>query len=337
MKISVVTTLYHSASHLEEFYARAGKAVAALTSDYEIIFVNDGSPDHSLDVAVALFERDPRVKVIDLSRNFNHHKAVMTGLAHATGDLVFHIDCDLEEEPELLVRFLETMKKANADVVFGVRQSRKGGLCERLSGRIFWWMFNRLADCAVPANRISACLMSRRYVRSLVAHREREVFLAGLQAITGFKQATVAANTQWRGRTTYSLRKRAALFINAITAFSNKPLVFIFYLGSAISLISTIAALYLIVRRLFFGIYLEGWPSLIVSVWLLGGLIIFCLGVIGIYLSKIFIESKQRPYTVIREIYEREETAARDNPGALMPCAAVSKEQTRNGVFNETG
>jgi putative glycosyltransferase len=309
MDLSIVTTLYHSAGHLEEFYRRMCRAAEQITDDFEIVFVNDGSPDHSLDVALALFERDPRVKVVDLSRNFSHHKAMMTGFLHARGELVFQIDCDLEEEPELLGRFYATMVESEADVVFGVRQKRKGGFLERIGGQVFWWLFNRLASCSIPANRICATLMSRRYVDSLVAHQEREVFLAGLQALNGFKQVSVVAETHWRGRSTYTLAKRVALFVNAITAFSSKPLVYIFYLGSAISLVATAAALYLIVRRLFFGAYLDGWPSLIVSIWLLGGLTIFSLGVIGIYLAKMFVEIKQRPYTIVRQIYDHSDPA----------------------------
>jgi putative glycosyltransferase len=147
--------------------------------------------------------------------------------------------------------------------------------------------------------------MTHRYVASLVEHKEREIFLAGLWAITGFKQVAVSVKKHRKRTSTYSMGRKVSVLVNSITSFSNKPLVFVFYVGCVIVFLSSIAALYLIVRRIFFGVLLAGWPSLIVSVWLLGGLTIFCLGVIGIYLSKIFMETKQRPYTIIRRIYER--------------------------------
>ena len=306
MKLSIVTTMYYSAPYINEFYARICAAAEKITSDYEIIFVNDGSPDDSLDIAVALYEKDPKVRVVDFSRNFGHHKAMMTGLMHAKGELVFLIDCDLEEAPELLEKFYaEYMKNNDADVVYGVQKARKGGFVEKISGNIFYWMFNLFSSYPVPPNLVTARLMSKRYVDSLVKHKDREVFMAGLWAITGFKQVPLMVTKHDKGNSSYDPRKKIFLLVNSITSFSNKPLLFIFYLGSTILFISSLAALYLIIRKVFFGAILAGWPSLMVTIWLLGGLTIFCVGVIGIYLSRVFMETKERPYTIIRQIYER--------------------------------
>ncbi len=284
-------------------------AAEKITPDFEILFVNDGSPDHALQVAQSLFAGDRRVKIIDLSRNFGHHKAMMTGLAHASGEWVFKIDCDLEESPEALQQFWEERQRTGVDVVYGVQRARKGRLFERLSGGLFWRVFNLLSDQPVPANLVTACLMSRRYVAALVQHQDREIFLAGLSALTGFAQTPLVIDKLDKGSSTYGLRRKAAMLVNAITSFSSKPLIFIFYLGCLILLISGSAGVYLVVRRLFFGGYLEGWPSLIVSVWFLGGLTIFCLGVIGIYLSKVFMETKRRPFTIVRDVYEHTKPA----------------------------
>lgn len=305
MDLAIVTTLYSSSAYLEEFYHRIRAEAERITPDYELIFVNDGSPDNSLEIALSLYERDARIKVIDLSRNFGHHKAIMTGLSHASGDLVFLIDCDLEEEPELLGIFRDELQRTGADVVYGVQQARKGGFLERFTGSLFYKLLNILSYYPVPSNAIAARLMTKRYVSSLVQHRDREVFLAGLWAITGFEQVPVAVDKKHKGSSTYDLARKLSIFVNSITSFSSKPLVFIFYLGCIILLLSSLAALYLIVKALSLGTYLAGWPSLIVSVWLLGGLTVFCMGIIGIYLSKIFTETKERPYTVIRRIYER--------------------------------
>ena len=304
MDLSIVTTLYYSAPYLDEFYARLRATAEGLAVNFEIVLVNDGSPDDSLQKAIALHRRDKRVKVIDLSRNFGHHKAMMTGLTHACGELVFLVDSDLEEEPELLETFYRKLKATEVDVVFGVQQRRKGGLFERVSGAMFFRVFNALSTHPIPPNLITARLMTRKYVKALVQHRERETMIAGLWTITGFKQVSLPVAKHLKTSSTYDLRRKVSQLVNAITSFSSKPLDMIFYLGCVILFFSIIAAVDLIIRKLFFGALLQGWASLIVSVWLLGGLTIFCLGVIGIYLSKIFIEVKQRPYAIVKEVYE---------------------------------
>lgn len=305
VRLSIVTTLYCSADHLREFHERISAAARRVTDDYELIFVNDGSPDGSLDVALDLFRRDHRVRVIDLSRNFRHHKATLTGLAHARGELVFKIDCDLEEAPELLPEFCEVLQRhPDADAVFGVQQRRKGRWFERLSGSLFYRVFNFLSDTRVPENQCSARLMTRRFVESLTAHRDREVFMSGLLALTGYRQIAHPVTKHDKGSSTYGLGRKLALAVTAVTSFSSRPLVMIFHLGMLIFLGAAIAALCLIVRRLAFGGVLTGWASLIVSIWLLGGITIFCIGLLGVYLATMFSEIKPRPYTIVRRIYE---------------------------------
>ena len=306
MELSIVTCLFYSAPYIEEFYTRISAMAQKITDDYEIIFVNDGSPDNSLEIAISLFEKDEKVKVIDLSRNYQHHKAAMTGLEHTSGSLVFAISCDLEEEPELLGTFYEEMtKNPDADVIYGVQETRKGGVFERISGGLFYSLFNMLSTEPIPPNRTSASIMTRRYVQSLVQHKEREVFLGGLTTITGYNQVPIIVKKSSKGSSTYTLRRKIALFVNAITSFSNKPLIYIFYIGCIISFLSGVSGLYLVLRKLFFGGVLVGWSSVMASLWFLVGLSIFCLGIIGIYLSKIFVEVKQRPYTIVRHFYER--------------------------------
>ncbi len=305
--ISVVTTMYQSAPYLEEFYQRISQVVQRITDDYEIIFVNDGSPDGSLEMAVSLVDRDNRVKVVDLSRNFGHHKAIMAGLGQSQGELIFLMDCDLEEEPELLPVFEQKMKETGADVVYGVQSSRKGNWLERVTGYLFYTFFNLLSTYPIPANAATIRLMTRRYVNSLAQHKDREIFIAGLWVITGYEQIPLNIQKKSKGSSAYTFKRKLSLTLNSITSFSNKPLIYISYLGIIISFIAGIAAFYLIIQAMFFGGYLLGWPSLIVSVWMLGGLTIFCLGIIGVYLAKIYMETKDRPVSVIRHIYEHQE------------------------------
>lgn len=304
MQLSVVTTMYYSAPYINQFYDAITAEAGKITQDYEIVIVNDGSPDEALDIAIELHQRDSHVRVIDLSRNFGHHRAIMTGFAQARGDLVFFIDCDLEIRPETLCDFYAEYQNTHADVVYAVQQSRHDSLADKIAGSWFYTIFNWLSHESLPQNLTTARLMSRRFITALLEHREREMMIGGLWVITGFKQVPITVDKASKGSSTYNFPRKINLMVNAITAFSSRPLIFVFYLGCVIILLSTIAAIILAIRAITLG-FLPGWPSLIVSVWLLGGLTIFCLGIIGIYLSKIFTEVKQRPYSIIRDIYEQ--------------------------------
>jgi putative glycosyltransferase len=304
MKLSIVATLYQSAPYIVEFYQRASNVARKLVgNEYEIVFVNDGSPDNSLDIAVQLTNSDSHVVVVDLSRNFGHHKAMMTGLAHAKGQQVFLIDSDLEEEPEWLISFSHQLGQEHCDVVFGVQNSRKGSRVERWSGFLFWKIINALSGLSLPENVVTARLMTRQYVDALLLHDEREVFMAGLWLITGFNQQPQIVQKHNTSESTYTFRRKISLLVNSVTSFSNLPLIGIFYIGTIIVLIAGFYTALLITNWLFFAQPLNGWTSLMASIWLLGGLVISFIGVIGIYLSKIFSETKRRPYSIVRKIY----------------------------------
>ncbi|MEW6079013.1 MAG: glycosyltransferase family 2 protein [Thermodesulfobacteriota bacterium] len=306
MDISVVTTLYYSEPYINEFYERISGALQSITNDYEIVFVNDGSPDNSLGAALGIHEKDSRVKIVDLSRNFGHHKAVMTGLSLTTGDLVFLIDIDLEEEPELLNKCHEVFKKTNdVDVVYCVQEKRKGKLFERISGSAYYFLFNLLSSNYLPPNLIMARLMTRKYVQALIMHKESEVELGGIYSITGFKQISLTVKKGSKDKTTYTLRKKLSLTIKSITGFSNRPLIYIAVLGAFILFLSFLYALYVFLVRVFVGEAPSGYMTIVLSIWFLGGLTIFSIGVIAIYLSVIFTEVKNRPYTIIKNIYQK--------------------------------
>lgn len=307
MELSIVTTLYYSAPHLNEFYQRIVAEVEKVTKDFEIILVNDGSPDNSLEIAIGLFEKDPRVKIIDLSRNFGHHNAMLTGLAETKGEKVFLIDCDLEEEPELFGQFYEKMKLSQAEVVLGIQKKRKGDFFERISGGVFWKLISVLSHYPIPRNQLVCRLMTRQYISALLEHQETEIFFPGICAITGFKQIPLPVHKYSKSSSTYTFKKKLSQALNAVTSFSALPLVFVFYMGTFITLLAGSYATWLVARRILFKIYLQGWLSTVVSIWLLSGIIIFCIGVTGIYLSKVFMEVKQRPKTIIRKRYEHQE------------------------------
>ena len=314
MKLSIVATLYQSAAHIIEFHQRASAAARQLAGeDYEIVLVNDGSPDNSLELAVQLTEEDSHTVVVDLSRNFGHHKAMMTGLEHSQGERVFLLDSDLEEEPEWLHEFGRIMDKESCDTVYGIQEKRKGGIFEKVTGGFFYRVFRLFTGIAQPNNIVTARLMTRRYVDALLLHRERELNIGGLWITTGFKQCQQSVQKHSTSPTTYSLLQKFRHLVNAITSFSSLPLVFTFYTGLLISLTALGYIVYLVFLYMFIASPPEGYTSIIASIWLFSGLIIFFIGMQGIYISKMFSEVKQRPYTIVREIYRQSQEVPDDN------------------------
>ncbi|MDC0922912.1 glycosyltransferase family 2 protein [Gammaproteobacteria bacterium] len=306
MKLSIVTTLYASAKYVNEFYSRVSKTAGDLFGDdFEIIFVNDGSPDNSLELCLDLMRHDPKVKIVDLSRNFGHHKAMMTGLKDATGGLVFLIDIDLEEQPEWLEPFKKQLTDEGLDVVYGVQSKRKGNFFEKFTGFIFYRLFRLFTKLDQPNNITTARLMTYSYVQALISHEERELNIGGLWMITGFKQAYQTIVKLSSSPSVYTKSNKFSHFINSITSFSSLPLRIAFYSGL---FISGTAFLFISYQLYLYSFYSppEGYISVIASIWFFSGLIIFFNSIQGIYISKIFMEVKQRPYTIVKKKYQKD-------------------------------
>ncbi|TAL63543.1 MAG: glycosyltransferase, partial [Bacteroidetes bacterium] len=181
MKLSIVTTLYKSAPFIEEFHRRITAEAQKITEDYEIIMVDDGSPDNSLEVALDILKKDSHLRIIELSRNFGHHKAMITGLEHTSGELIFLIDVDLEEPPELLGRFYNTLSDGGWDVIYGYQeQQRKGSWFEKYCGGLAWWLVDLMLPVKIPHNHSTVRLMTRNYTQALVHHKEHKTAIGGL-------------------------------------------------------------------------------------------------------------------------------------------------------------
>jgi len=305
LKLSIVSTLYYSQNYLDEFCGRCIQTAQKITDDIEFILVNDGSPDQSLQKALAIQQKHSFVTIVDLSRNFGHHRAIMTGLQQATGDYVFLIDCDLEESPELLEAFYQKMQSDNSlDVVYGLQTKRKGNWFERFSGRMFYKLLSVLTSVEYPSDTFTARLMTRRYVQSVLRYPEKELDIWGVFVLTGYNQAGVPATKGFKGKSTYSFYKKLRMAVEIITSLSHRPLYLTFLLGIFITFISLGIIASLIYRKWINNIDVEGWASILASVWFLGGLVLMVLGVIAIYLSKIFLEIKNRPLTIVKEVYK---------------------------------
>jgi putative glycosyltransferase len=304
LALSIVTSLYKSEPYIEEFYRRVTQTVGKLNvPTYEIVFVNDGSPDRAKDLALIFLAADPHVVLVDLSRNFGHHKALLTGLAYARGERIFLLDSDLEEDPELLVQLAEEMDRRGCDVVYSMQETRRGGWFERISGHLYYWTMNAVSGIDFPSNLLTLRLMTRRYVESLLLYREREVLLNGIAHLTGYEQAIVLVAKHRRNTSTYSFARRLGLVLLSAISFSDRPLKWIFYTGFGITFLGFIYMAYILIRYLSFGIGVSGFTSIIISIWLIGGITFLFLGTIGIYIATIFSETKQRPNTIVRAVY----------------------------------
>ncbi len=305
MKLSIVTTLYYSEPFLNEFHRRITASALSITSDYELIYVNDGSPDKVLQLAIEQQKQDLKIIIIDLSRNFGHHQAGMIGLSQATGDYVFLIDCDLEEAPELLETFwTELARQTNLDMLYGVQADRKGQMFERYSGSFFYSLFNRLSTVKIPENLLTVRLMSQRFVSVIIGYKEKNLFLGGLMAHAGFEQRSMTVKKASRQHRTYTLTKQLGLFSSSITAFSSKPLVFILYIGLVLLMLSSLATLLFMGKMVFFSSSgLTELQIVLLAISFLSGIIISCTGVLGVYLAKIHEEVKQRPLAIIKKVY----------------------------------
>ncbi len=246
---------------------------------------------------------------------------MMTGLAHATGDLVFLIDSDLEEQPEDLARLHQRFAQGDCDVVYGVQQVRRGGLIERTSGALFFTLTAALSDHPVPRNLFTSRLMTRDYVRALLRHRDREFSISHLWQVTGFRQQPVTLEKLSLSPTSYKLGHRVRMAVRDITTTSSRLLYLIFYVGVSIFCLSVAVILYFLGRYFTSGIGVDGFTSEIVSIWFLGGLITLILGILGIYIANILAETKRRPYTIVRRVYRTE------NPASAAPNLALVQRE----------
>lgn len=304
-EISIVSMVYRSRPYLAEFLAGCLEALREIECRrFEIVLVNDGSPDDSLHYLIERQTDIPQLVLVDLSRNFGHHAAAQAGLAHARGDLVFLIDCDLEVSPAVLPRFYQKLRASGCDVVYGYQNARRGGPLERIAGALFWKGLNLLSDTPIPENVVTERIMTRRFVVNLLQLGDRNLFFGGMMSWTGFDQIGMPVDKgRRRGPSTYTLMKRLGLLVNAVSSFSAKPLYLLFNVGIVITLASLAYAAYLVFRKIAFGDTLIGFTSLMGLMAMTLGVLTTGLGLLGIYLGKVYTQVQNRPTYIVRDIY----------------------------------
>ncbi len=304
-QISIVATMYRSRVFLERFLAECLQALGELQcTAFEMVLVNDGSPDDSLAYAIERRKDIPQLVVVDLSRNFGHHYAMQAGLSHARGDLIFLIDCDLEVSPLKLPEFKRKLDASSSDMVYGYQEARKGGFFEKASGGFFYKAFNLLSDVKIPENIATERIMTRRYVDALLQLGDRNLFLGGMMSWAGFQQLGLPlTKTQREGKSSYTLLRRIHLMVNAVSSFSSQPLVWMFNIGLTITTLSFLFVSYLVLRKIFFDDALLGFTSMVALTALSLGIMTTGLGIIGIYLGKVFTQVQNRPTYIVKDVY----------------------------------
>jgi len=301
-RISLVIPAYNEEENLENLYRELIPVLESLDKSFEILFVDDGSTDHSFEMIKRLHERDERVKGISLSRNFGHQVALVAGLENASGEVVVMMDADFQHPPEV-IKTLYQKYQEGYDIVNTRRLQTEGILFfKRFSSWCYYKLINLLSDFRIEASSSDFRLMNRRAVEAFLQFQEKNRFNRGLISWMGFKQDVVEykAPPRIRGRSKYTMRKMLSFGLDGLTSFSSKPLRISFYTGFLIFLAGIAYAIYVIINH-FKGLTIPGWTSTVLIILLIGGFQLLSLGIIGEYIARIYNESKSRPIYFLKD------------------------------------
>ncbi|MBF8179157.1 glycosyltransferase family 2 protein [Herminiimonas contaminans] len=315
-KLSVIVPLFNEESVLPIFHDRLKIALSGLQSEWEVIYVDDGSTDRSHLILQQLRAESLKVGVARFSRNFGKEEAMSAGLRLATGDAAVIIDSDLQDPPELIPEMIEAWL-GGADIVNMRRRHRSGeSWLKKVTAHAFYRVINRLSDVPVPADVGDFRLLSRRAINALNLLEERNRFMKGLFAWIGYKHVTLDYNRDARaaGKTKWRYWRLWNFALEGITGFSVAPLKIATYLGSACAGMAFFYAMYFLLKTLLVGESVKGFPTLIVTVMILGGLQLMAIGIIGEYLGRLFIESKRRPLYLLEDYQPPSPSKEEENP-----------------------
>ncbi|KPM48474.1 glycosyltransferase family 2 protein [Jiulongibacter sediminis] len=312
--ISIVIPIFNEEENLNNLYTRLTAAAPSWQEDYEIVLVDDGSADDSLQIMTDFAEKDTHVRVVKLSRNFGHQPAISAGIQEAKGDAVVIMDGDLQDPPEELHRFLEKWREGY-HVVYAVRTKRKEGFFKKLAYRLFYRLLAAISEIDIPLDSGDFCVMDRKVVNAIVKEMPEQIrFVRGLRAYAGFKQIGVEYERAERaaGEVKYTFKKLMGLAMDGLFGFSNVPLRLATYFGFMIAIPSFIVGIFFILHRLIgfkvlghTPVEIPGTTTLTVGMYFLGGVTLIILGILGEYIGRIYIEVKRRPFFVIDEVIEK--------------------------------
>lgn len=302
IEFSIVSPVYGCKTCLIELHARLKQVLEQIGGSYEIIFVNDNSPDGAWDVISMLAKNNDRVKAINLSRNFGQHYAIAAGLNVCKGNWVIVMDCDLQDMPEEIVK-LYNKTKEGYDVVFGRRSERQDNFLKVIGSRLFYKTLGYLTATKQDSAIANFGIYNHKVIHAINSMGDSMRYFPTMVRWVGFKQSSINIDHAERtnGKTSYSFNKLLHLGLDVILAFSDKPLRLTVKLGLTISAFSLLFVIIYLTRYFLNDISVAGWTSLILSVWMLSGIIIFLIGIVGLYIGKTFENVKQRPRFIIRD------------------------------------
>lgn len=304
-KISVIVPCYNEEQAIPYFYEEIKKISSKMNKlDFEYIFVNDGSSDNTLDIVKEYAKEDDRVRYVSFSRNFGKEAAMLAGLRHSEGDYVTLMDADLQDPPKLLIEMYDLIKKEGYDCVGTRRVTRKGEPPIRsMFARAFYKIINKMSKTEMVDGARDYRLMTRQVVDAIISMGEYNRYLKGIFSFVGFKTKWLEYENVERvaGETKWSFWKLFIYALEGITAFSTVPLIFSAVIGFIFCIISFIMIIVIIIKTLALGDPVSGWPSLVCIIFFISGIQLFCMGVIGQYLSKTYLETKKRPIYIVKE------------------------------------
>lgn len=298
--LSIVSPVYRGEKMTEELVRRISESVGSITQHYEIILVNDASPDNSWNVIRAECEKDSRVKGINLSRNFGQHYAITAGLSYAKGEWVVVMDCDLQDRPEEIPN-LYNKAIEGYDSVFAQRINRSDSLLKRMSSKLFYKFFSYMTETRQDASVANFGIYNRKVIESILAMGDKMRYFPTQVQWVGFRKyyMPVEHDSRLEGKSSYSLKKLFRLAFDTIVSFSDKPLRLTMNIGALITMLSFLIGLIYLIQYLCGHIVVMGYASLIISLWFICGILVFLIGVVGLYLGKTFNQTKGRPTFIV--------------------------------------
>ncbi|MCH8902359.1 MAG: glycosyltransferase family 2 protein [Bacteroidetes bacterium] len=305
MRLSVVVPVYNEEELIDSLCESIRSSLSAITDDYEVVIVDDGSQDSTLELLMKWHRQDNHFKILSLSRNFGHQAAYTAGLNHTKGDYVVMMDGDLQDPPELIAEMYVKLNSKNLDIVFGKRISRNEGFFKKIMIKLFHSIFSRMSNINAPVNVGNFCIMNRRALDSFIDLKEKNRYLPGLRYFIGFKQSYIEYERSARaaGKTKMGFGRLTTLAMNALFSFSNIPIRVCVYLGMIGVTFSLIAGGVVLYKKLT-GDAISGWTSTLFSIYFFGSVQLLFLGIIGEYIYRIFVESQNRPIYIVREFHD---------------------------------
>jgi glycosyltransferase involved in cell wall biosynthesis len=300
--ISIISPIYGCSKYLEDLYDKLKSSLSVITEDYEIIFINDASPGDDWEKIKELAIRDRRIIGINLSRNFGQHYAISAGFEYSKGEWIVVMDGDLQDRPEEIIKFYNKAKEGY-DIILGSRYNRNDNILKKCSSKIFYMCLSYLTETEQDSSIGNYGMYNRNVIKSIMKMGDKIRYFPTMVQWVGFKKTIVQIEHSPRinGKSSYTFLKLLRLALNIMLAFSEKPLRLTVKFGLFISLISFLFGLFTLYKYCVGDIKIIGWTSLVISIWFLSGLIIFLIGIVGIYVGKAFEQAKKRPLYIIKE------------------------------------